>query len=278
MKAEMKMNRNRPGYTLFTLSFTLMLLTMLVSLRNVEAQSASDLYKPAGNEGIIAGTVSFIGTPSQRRRIDMSQDSNCSNINSTSRVEDVVVTNGRLANVMVYIVGNEGLSSHKFETPSSAVVLDQKRCIFVPRILGMQAGQTLRFLNSDPTTHNIHPSPRNNPEWNMVQGLGGKPLEKTFKRPEMFIPVKCNQHPWMIAYVSVFTHPFFAVTGKDGSFKIGGLPPGKYTLAARHEVFGEQTVEVTINPQEAENVSFKFNAKVAYAPVSVKAERAIILQ
>lgn len=278
MNAKMKLNCNKPKYILFTQTFMLMLTAIQASSPVVEAQKINEVFKPVGNEGIISGKITFKGTPSQRRRIDMGQDSNCSKINSTSRIENVVVTNGMLANVMVYISGGEVLSNYRFETPSSVVLVDQKRCVFVPRVLGIQAGQTLKFLNSDPTTHNLHPSPRNNVEWNQIQVMGGEPIDKRFARPEMFIPVKCNQHPWMIAYVSVFTHPFFAVTGKDGSFKIEGLPPGKYILAARHEVFGEQTIEVTINARENKNVSFTFNAKVAYAPTLIKEERAIILQ
>jgi plastocyanin len=255
-------NCDKPKYFLVIVALGLLLISAFISSPKIEVgTTAQNYYKVNGSEGIITGTVSFHSMPPQRKRIDMSQDSSCAAINPKAKAQDVMVANGMLANVLVFAKGGEVLEKYEFEPPSLPVVLDQQRCQFVPRVLGMQTGQTLKILNSDPTTHNIHPAPKNNAEWNQVQILGGTPIEKTFRHAEIFIPIKCNQHPWMKAFVSVFTHPFFAVTGKDGSFKIEGLPPGTYTLVARHEVFGEQTFEVTINPREAKNVSFTFNAK-----------------
>lgn len=224
-----------------------------------EVRSAEqNFYKPTGNEGSLRGQVVYQGVHAKPKKIDMSQDSACRAINPNAKAEDVLVSGGKLANVLIYVKAAEVLNQFTFETPSEPVIIDQQLCQFVPRVVGVRAGQLVQFLNSDPTTHNIHPSPRNNLEWNMVQVEGDKPILKTFKRPELFIAVKCHQHPWMRAFVSVFSHPFFAVTGKDGAFEIRGLQPGTYTVAAHHELFGEQTTEVAVSPQEARTLPFVF--------------------
>jgi hypothetical protein len=132
--------------------------------------------------------------------------------------------------------------------------------MYKPHVLGIQAGQTLQILTSDPTSHNIHPMPANNREWNLSQPPGGAALEQKFSRPEIMIPVKCNQHPWMRAYVGVTRHPFFAVTGSDGTFTLKGLPPGDYTIEAWTATFGTQEQNVTVGPSEEKTVSFTFKS------------------
>ena len=122
------------------------------------------------------------------------------------------------------------------------------------------AGQTVQIKNDDPTTHNIHPTPKDNREWNESQPPCRTAIEKNFAREEIMLPVKCNQHPWMKMYVNVVKSPFFAVTDKDGKYEIKGLPPGDYTLAFVHEKLGEQTQKVTVGPKDAKTVDQSFKA------------------
>jgi hypothetical protein len=122
------------------------------------------------------------------------------------------------------------------------------------------AGQTVQIKNDDPTTHNIHPTPKDNREWNESQPPQAAPIEKNFAREEIMLPVKCNQHPWMKMYVNVVKSPFYAVTDKDGKYEIKGLPPGDYTIAFVHEKLGEQTQKVTVAPKESKTADQSFKA------------------
>ena len=154
------------------------------------------------------------------------------------------------------------LADYTFPTPTDAVTLDQKGCHYVPHVMGLQTNQKLRITNSDPTQHNIHPTPKSNPEWNQTQANGAAPIEKTFARAEVLIPVKCNQHPWMKSYIGVLKHPFFAVSAEDGTFTIKGVPPGTYTVAAWHEKGGpngtEKTMQVTVPANGSGKADFAF--------------------
>jgi plastocyanin len=144
--------------------------------------------------------------------------------------------------------------------PSTAVVLDQKGCRYVPHVLGVQVGQPVEVLNSDPTLHNVHAVPMSNSEFNTGQPLQGMKRAHTFTAREVMVPFKCDVHPWMHAYIGVLDHPFFAVSGADGSFQLTGLPPGTYTIEAWHETLGARTQTVTIGAKETGNVAFSFNS------------------
>src|SRR5262249_44827644 len=151
--------------------------------------------------------------------------------------EEVTVNdNNTLRYVIVYV--KDGLGNKSFKPIVQKVELDQKGCLYTPHVVALVAGQEVDISNDHPTTHNIHPMPKVNREWNQSQSPKGEALKKSFQQPEMPpIPVKCNIHPWMKSYIAVLRHPFFAVTGKDGSFEIKGLPPGTYTIEAWHEKF-----------------------------------------
>jgi carboxypeptidase family protein len=226
---------------------------------NAATNQDKPTYKIMGSEVTLVGTISFIGSPPEPVRIDMSADPICYKVNPHPTTEWVIVANQKLANVVIYVRG-EPLNLYSFDAPSPDVTLEHKGCRYVPHVLGMQTQQTLRIVNSDPTTHNTHPTPKNNREWNQSQPPGAVAIEQRFESPELFIPVKDNQHPWEKAYVGVFSHPFFSVSSEDGSYKISGLPPGQYTIVAWHEKFGEQTVDVSLTGNERRNLDFAFKA------------------
>jgi plastocyanin len=201
----------------------------------------------------ISGTVKFDGAAPKASKIDMSQDPGCKGMNEA---ENTVVTGGDLANVFVYV--KDGLGSRTFDVPKAPVVLDQQGCRYHPHVLGVMAGQTVQIKNDDPTTHNIHPTPKDNREWNESQPPSAPAIEKNFAREEIMLPVKCNQHPWMKMYINVVKNPFYAVTGKDGKYEIKGLPPGDYTIAFEHEKLGEQIQKITVAAKETKTVDQSF--------------------
>ena len=203
----------------------------------------------------IIGVVKFEGAAPKAATIDMSQDPACK---GTNTAENVMASGGHLSNVFVYV--KEGLGTRAFDVPKEAITLDQSGCKYHPHVLGVVAGQTIKIVNSDPTTHNIHPTPKDNREWNESQPPQAAPLEKTFAREEIMLPVKCNQHPWMKMYISVVKSPFFAVTAKDGKYEIKGLPPGDYTIAFVHEKLGEQDQKVTVAAKDSKTVDQSFKA------------------
>jgi plastocyanin len=172
--------------------------------------------------------------------------------------EDFVVGNeGTLENVVVFI--SDGVNEKSFDVPTEPATIEQKGCMYKPHVIAMRANQKLKIVNSDNTLHNIHPLPTNNREWNKAQP-GGSTLEETFAREEIAIPVKCNVHPWMRSYIAVFKHPYFAVTGKGGSFDLSNLPPGEYTVKAWHEKLGVMPQKITVAAGETKKLEFVFKA------------------
>ncbi len=170
--------------------------------------------------------------------------------------DGAVNDNGTLPNVLVYV--EQGAERYAFSAPADPVTLDQNGCLYVPHVLGIRVGQRLRIVSSDATMHNIHAMPAKNRGWNLSQAAGAAPLEEAFSRPEVIIPVKCNQHPWMRAYVGVMANPFFAVTGSDGAFRLEGLPPGEYTVAAWTATFGTQEKRIAVPPRGTVRLDFTF--------------------
>ena len=203
----------------------------------------------------ITGSVKYPGAAPKPVKIDMSQDPACKGDNT---VETLVVNSGSLQNAFVYV--KDGLGSRTFDVPKDAVTLDQQGCRYHPHVVGIMTGQALKVLNSDHTTHNIHPTPKDNREWNESQPPKATPIEKTFAREEVMLPVKCNQHPWMKMYINVVKSPYFAVTDKDGKYTLKGLPPGTYTIAVVQEKLGEQTQQITVGAKESKTADFTMKA------------------
>lgn len=234
--------------------------------------SEGPLWKPTGNEGNVVGKIKFNGVAPAPAKLDMSQDSACA---GDTTVEDVVVNNGGVKNVFMFI--KSGLPKASFQIPQNDATLDQKGCRYVPHVLGIQAGQVLKVANSDPTDHNIKTIHKVNPRWDKMQLQGQSPISRKFVKPEVMIPVKCQRHPWMSAYVGVVSNPFFAVSGDDGSFVIKGLPPGEYEIEAWHEKFGTQTAKITVKDKADTIAEFTFSQRTANNRSSLKIQPALIL-
>ena len=215
----------------------------------------------AATAGSISGTIHYVGKRPAPKPIDMSEDPACVAAHHGKPFDEslVVSPKGDLANVFVYV--KAGLEGKRFETPSMPVTIDQKGCWFTPRVLGIQTGQTLSVVNSDPVTHNIHPMAEINREWNHSQGAGDPPLARRFLKPEVMIRVKCNIHSWMHAFIGVVDNPYFAVSKEDGKYSIGNLPPGTYTIGVWQEGLGTQEQQVTVAPHSNTLVNLTFKGK-----------------
>ena len=207
----------------------------------------------------VGGRVTFDGKAPAREIIRMSSDPSCA-AGSTQKPLDnavLVASDGSVENAFVYI--KDGLDpAYTFETPTTPVVLDQKGCFYVPRVMGLFVGQPLEMANTDPTFHNVHAMPKQNREFNHGLAPGVPPMRHTFTKPEVMVRFKCDVHGWMGAHIGVMAHPFFAVTSTDGAFSLKGVPPGAYTVEAWHEVFGTRTAQITVGAGDMAPVSFTF--------------------
>lgn len=222
------------------------------------AEATTEYFKvdPA-TAATVSGKVTFEGAVPKAPPLNMSAEPSCQELHDGPVYPDqVAVSDGNLANVFVWV--KSGLEGKAFEPSSQPVTLDQKGCIYHPHVIGIQTNQALEVTNSDPFTHNVHPLPTTNREFNRSQSAGSAPVEHKFPRQELKIAVKCNVHPWMRSYINVVDHPFFAVTGADGSFTIKGLPPGTYTIEAIHESLGEKDMSVTVGDGESATADFNF--------------------
>jgi plastocyanin len=222
--------------------------------------------KYSGDVGTVTGAIAYTGTAPAPKKIDTSADPACGSKNPNLTTEDNVVTNGKLANVFVYIkdgttAAGKKVGEYSWDTPTAAATLDQNGCHYRPHVLGVMVNQDITITNSDPTQHNIHFTPKSNPDWNQSQPNGAPALTHKLKQSEVLVPVKCNQHPWMKSYIGVLKHPFFAVSAEDGTFTIKGVPAGTYTVAAWHEggaTGTEKTMQVTVAANGAGKADFTF--------------------
>jgi plastocyanin len=213
--------------------------------------------------GDVQGTIRFAGKTPERIKIDMSQDPVCSMMGGDNYSEQYVVHDGKLANVYVYVKSGPPAAMSAPAQSAAHVVLDQVGCKYTPHVIAVMRGGVVEFHNSDGTMHNIHTMPTvvGNEAIDVSQGPKGAPQQRMFSQPETMIPVRCNNHPWMNAFINVSATPFFAVSDATGNFTIKGLPAGTYTLAVVHEKMGEQTMTVTVNAGQAAKADFSFSTK-----------------
>jgi plastocyanin len=212
--------------------------------------------------GAVSGVVNFAGKAPERVKIDMSMDPACSMTGGDNLAEQYVVHDGKLANVYVYVKSGPPAAMYAGLPTPAPVVMDQVGCRYVPHVIAVMRGGSVEFRNSDSTMHNIHTMPAGgNQPIDVSQGPKGAPQLKRFNQAEVMMPVRCNNHPWMNAFINVSATPFFAVTDTDGHFSISGLPAGTYILGAVHEKLGEQTITVTVAPKGTANANFSFSAK-----------------
>ena len=208
-------------------------------------------------EGSIIGTITFEGKAPKMKPLKVDADPICVANNEIAPKKEWLILdeNKGVKNVLVFVT--EGLNID-YSPPEEPVVIDQKGCIYSPHVLGIMAGQQLDILNNDGTLHNIHALPKVNKEFNKAQPRSKKKLSVKFEKPEAPFKVKCDVHPWMGAYIGVFDHPCFAVSGDDGTYIISDLKPGEYVIEAWHEKLGSQTANVTVSNSEAhQDFTFK---------------------
>ena len=212
----------------------------------------------AATAGNIAGSVVFEGTAPSMDAIDMSEESVCAaKHSSTPMTQEVLVnSNGTIANVFVYV--KEGLESLQFPTPGP-VLLDQNGCVYLPHVLGVMVGQDITIRNSDGLLHNINASPDINRGFNSSQPVNME-TTRSFGAAEVMVPLRCDVHGWMNAYVGVLDHPFHSVSNGSGAFSLSTLPPGNYVIEAWHETYGTQTQNVTVTTGGTAEVTFTFSA------------------
>jgi plastocyanin len=208
----------------------------------------------------VNGTVTFDGKAPALKPLSVEAEPVCHKKHGGKPAPNEALVLGpgnTMANILVFV--SKGLPAGKtFPVPKTSVTLDQDGCVYKPHVMGIMVGQTYRILNSDGILHNIHTLPKVNPAFNRGQPATVKEMTTTFPKPENVFQVKCDVHPWMSAYIGVFTHPFFAVTGPDGKFSLPNLDAGTYEITAWHERLGTQSASITVAANETKAQNFKF--------------------
>lgn len=226
-------------------------------LKELPAEKKTPSESEASGKSVtLTGTVSFIGTPPEGKKLNL--PGACAKAHEGEAISnEVIVNNGKVKNVLIRVV--KGLEGRSFpDVPEEEVLLDQKGCIYKPRVVGARVGQKVTFINSDTVFHNVRSITKKNQKFNVAMPRKDQRETKVFKKPELFVQTKCSVHPWMNAYVAVMDHPYFDVSNEQGEFTLKNLTPGKYTIEAWHEVFGTKQQEITVTESGMDPVSFTF--------------------
>jgi hypothetical protein len=222
-------------------------------------RAAPEPARDAATTGRITGKVVVDGVVAAAAEIRFDADPQCMAIASREarRAEHLVAREANaLQNVFVYV--KQGVPAQPHPPPREAVVLDQQQCQFVPRVLGVQVDQPLTIRNSDPLLHTVHGKGAVNDQFNVGTPVQGMEVKRVFRAAEVMVPVTCDMHPWMKAYIGVLDHPFFDVTGESGRFSLAGLPPGAYVIEIWHERLGVRTQEIEVSAGEAKDLTFTY--------------------
>jgi plastocyanin len=229
-----------------------------VSQGGTVATEMPEAHIDLATAGTISGKVAFTGVAPVMPVIDFSSNPQCERQHPTPQRAQVVVVNpnGTLKNVFVWL--KSGLPAAHWAPPAQAARLDQKGCLYAPHVLGIMKDQRLEIVNSDPVNHNVHAESVINDAWNESQPPRAEHKFKQFSAEEVLVPVSCSVHPWMRSYIGVSPHPFFAVTGDDGTFTLQGVPPGTYTVEAVHEKYGRKEGKVTVAASGSATLEFTY--------------------
>jgi len=209
--------------------------------------------------GTITGKVTYEGKHPKLREIKMDADPICLGLHSTTVYPQTITLseNSEMINVFVHVVS--GLPKKKYPVPSEPKILDQAGCMYTPSVFGLMVGQPLKILNPDGTLHNVHSMSKKNPEFNIAMPKFRKEVSKTFKKKEFMFPIKCDVHPWMVAWASVLDHPYFDVSDEVGNFTIENLPAGEYVIEAWQQRLDPKRENITIAEGETKEVNFTFS-------------------
>jgi hypothetical protein len=223
------------------------------------ATAGGNTFDMSKANATVSGKISFEGTPPPNDKVQMSSDPYCQqHAADYPTVETVKVSSGGLENVIVFV--STGLPAGAAYAPATdSVEINQENCHYIPHVFTMRTNQPLKVKNSDSTLHNIHAWAEKNPQFNVGQPVKGMVNETKFAMTEVPLPIKCDVHKWMGAFVGVFDHPFHTVSKSGGAFELK-LPPGNYEITAWHEKYGKKTMMVEVKDSDKKEVNFAYSA------------------
>lgn len=207
--------------------------------------------------GTITGTVRLAGPAPAMQTLQMASECRTEHQGPVP-AGDVLVHDGLVENAFVWV--KDGLGDRGFEVPTAGVTIDQKGCLYHPRVTGARVGQPIVFQNSDSVLHNVHGAPTVATAWNFTMSVKGSQRTLKLDKPEVMVSVRCDVHPWMQGWIGVVDHPYFSVTGTDGRFALRDVPPGEYTVAVWHERFGTREEKVSLAAKGTQDVAFSFGS------------------